>query len=707
MAKVDTEEFQWVVQDDFPGPARIQPVGVGQNSAEEAHFYLFSGSSFPEGNKNPSITTDGLEYNPMTNSWSKTSEIQTKEGKRYSLHGASGIPIGAHHILFLGGVNKDIFANAWILERQLAGAIKSGDSILRDQLEKEKREYLMHPPGWYHFNRDVLVYHTITDTWAKVDDYPFLGPAGAPMVKVKNNWYVINGETMPGVRSPKVYKGTEKVETNFGLLNWILLVLYLLAMLYLGYFFMKRENGTEDFFKGGERIPWWAAGMSIFATMLSAITFMAIPAKTYATDWRYFMMAVTIFVMAIPVVKYYLPFFRRLNVTTAYEYLEKRFNYTSRVLASAIFIIFMVARTALVLFLPSLALTTVTGIDIYTCIILMGVITIIYCTMGGVEAVIWGDVIQGFVLLGGAVLAVVFLVSGTEGGISKLIDITIEHEKMKAFDMTFSLSSATFWVVLLGGIANNLISYSSDQTVIQRYLTTKDEKSAGKSIYLNGILSVVVSMVFYFIGTALFAFYKTNPDQLNVSMSNPDSIFPHFIMTKMPQGIAGILIAAIFAATMSTISSSINSISTAFTTDFYQKLVKNKIDRHYLFIARVSGIIFGGMGVGLALLMAMWNILSLFDYFNYILGLLVSGLGGLFFMGIFIPRIRGNAAIIGFLGGFFTVVFIKLQTDIHFMLYGFIGMASSVAIGILASYVLPEKEKSLQGLTIKSLKSES
>lgn len=706
LSKVGTDSFKWIELDNFPGPARIQAVGVGQNSAEESHFYLFSGSSFPENDKSPSITTDGLEYNPKTNSWSKISDIRTSNGKLYSLHGASGIPIGAHHILFVGGVNKEIFGDALFRERQHSIAVKSGDSTLIKQLIKENLEYLTHPPEWYQFSRDILVYHTITDTWIKVGKYPFPGPAGAPMVKVKNNWYVINGETKPGVRTPKVYIGTEEVETSFGLLNWILLILYLVGMLYLGYFFMKRENSTEDFFKGGERIPWWAAGMSIFATMLSAITFMAIPAKTYATDWRYFMMAVTIFVMAAPVVKYYLPFFRRLKVTTAYEYLEKRFNHTSRLLASAIFIVFMVARTALVLFLPSLALTTVTGIDIYTCIVLMGVITIIYCTMGGVEAVIWGDVIQGFVLLGGAVLAVVFLVSGTEGGFNKVIDITIEHEKMKTFDMTFSLTSATFWVVLLGGIANNLISYSSDQTVIQRYLTTKDEKSAAKSIYLNGVLSILVSLVFYFIGTALFAYYKTNPNELNISMGNPDSIFPHFIMTKMPQGIAGILIAAIFAATMSTVSSSINSLSTAFTTDFYQRFVKNKIDSHYLFIARLSGIIFGGFGVGLALLMAMWNILSLFDYFNYILGLLASGLGGLFFMGIFIPRIRGNAAITGFLCGFFTVVLVKMQTDIHFMLFGFIGMASSVAFGLVASYILPEKEKSLEGLTVKSLKPE-
>ena len=223
---------------------------------------------------------------------------------------------------------------------------------------------------------------------------------------------------------------------------------------------------------------------------------------------------------------------------------------------------------------------------------------------------------------------------------------------------------------------------------------------------MNGILSIFVSLLFYFIGTALFAFYKTNPGQLNIAMGNPDSIFPHFIMTKMPAGIAGIMIAAIFAATMSTVSSSINSLSTAFTTDFYQYMFRNKPDKHLLKVARITGIILGGIGVGLAIMMAMWNILSLFDYFNYILGLLASGLGGLFFMGIFIPRIREKAAITGFAGGFLTVLIVKLQTDIHLMLYGFIGMISSIIIGLIFSYILKEKDKALDGLTIKALNSD-
>ena len=158
--------------------------------------------------------------------------------------------------------------------------------------------------------------------------------------------------------------------------------------------------------KGGGRIPWWAAGISIYATMLSAITYMAYPAKTFATNWTYYPMLVTILIVSFPVIRYYLPFFRRLNVTSAYEYLEHRFNAPLRLMASALFIIFMVARMALVLYLPSLALTAVTGIDIYICIVLMALITIVYCTMGGVEAVVWGDVVQGIILVGGAFLAI-------------------------------------------------------------------------------------------------------------------------------------------------------------------------------------------------------------------------------------------------------------------------------------------------------------
>jgi cyclically-permuted mutarotase family protein len=703
LADSGSDDFQWKRLPDFPGPPRIQPVAVGQNAAEEMHFYLFSGSSYPEDEPNPLILCDGLEYNPVTGEWESIPEIRPGKADPISLHGGSAVPIGTQHILFTGGVNKEIFSRGWQRERFIERERAHGDTTRLHSLLQAQTDYFTYPPEYYKFNDKVIAYHTITQTWTMIQKYPFPAPAGAPMVKWNDGFAVVSGEIKPGVRTPVLHFGIIQQKTAFGWVNWSVLILYLTGMVYLGVYFMKREKGTETFFRGGQRIPWWAAGMSIFATMLSAITYMAIPAKTFTTDWKYFMMAITIFLMVYPIVHFYLPFFRKLNVTTAYEYLEKRFNYTTRFLASGAFLVFMVARMALVLFLPSLALTTVTGINIYLCILMMGVITIIYCTMGGVEAVIWGDVIQGFVLLGGALLAVVFMIAGTEGGWSKVIEITLDHDKLKVIDLAFDLTKATFWVVLLGGLANNLISYSSDQAVIQRYLTTKDEKSAAKGLWFNGIMSIVVSLIFYFIGTALFAFYKTQPQELNAAMANPDSIFPHFIMTRMPVGIAGIMIAAIFAATMSTLSSNVNSISTAFTTDMYSHFRPGSTDGKKLRVARFAGIIAGGLGILLALLMATWNILSLFDYFNTILGLLTGGLGGLFVMGIFFPRIHSRGAIMGLVFSFVLLLYVKMYSPISFLIYGFIGIVSSVGVAYLFSMMVKEKQKNQDELTIRSL----
>ena len=551
----------------------------------------------------------------------------------------------------------------------------------------------------------MYVYHTITDTWVAEPGSPLLARAGAGVVQVGADWIVVGGEEKPGVRSAAVTSMQMAFTPSFGWLNWTVLVAYLLGMVALGYYFMRRESGADDFFKGGGRIPWWAAGISIYATMLSAITYMAYPAKAYATDWTYYPMLVTILLVSFPVIRYYLPFFRRLNVTSAYEYLERRFNATTRLMASALFIVFMVARMALVLYLPSLALTAVTGINLYICIVLMALVTILYCTMGGVEAVVWGDVVQGIILVGGALFAVGYLVLGTEGGVAGFVELGSEAGKFRLFDWSLDYRSATFWVIILGGMANNLISYTSDQTVIQRYLTTKDERSARRSILMNGIMSVCVSIAFFAIGAGLYTFFKTHPAELDYTMQKADTIFPFFMMSQLPQGLAGLLIAAIFAATMSTISSNINSVATAFSVDFYRRWRPWATDRQTLSVARRTCLVAGLLGMGIALLMATWEILSLLDFFQEILGLLSSGLGGLFLMGIFFPRIGGRAALCGFLAGVAAVFVVRAFTPVSFLLYGFIGMAVSVAVAWLLSFLMRE-ETNLEGLTWQTRRAE-
>ena len=597
--------------------------------------------------------------------------------------GATAITCGANNILLFGGVNKKVF-----------------EAALRDQ----QADYLTHPADWYRFRDSLLVYNTITGAWSCAFADQRLARAGAAVVKANkaNTYYIINGELKPGVRAADVSRLAISYTAKFGWLNYLVLVAYLIAMLLLGYYFMRREAGSDDFFKGGNRIPWWAAGISIFATMLSAITYMSIPAKAYMTDWTYYPMQVCILIVSFPVIKYFLPFFRRLNVTTAYEYLEHRFSYAIRLMASVLFIVFMVARMALVLFLPSLAMTAVTGIDIYVCIVVMALVTIIYCTMGGVEAVVWGDVVQGIILVGGAFLAAGYLIFNTGGGASDFFHIANVNDKFRLFDWSFDYRTATFWVVILGGLANNIISYTSDQTVIQRYLTTKDEHSAARSIITNGMMSVIVTIAFFTIGTGLYTFYQTHPTATDLTMQKTDAIFPFFMMSQLPAGIAGLLIAAVFAATMSTISSNINSISTAFTVDIWKKAHPAISDADTVRTARLAGIVSGLIGMLIAILMATMNIQSLLDYFNTILGLLSGAVGALFIMGIFFPRIGARAAFVGFLAGTLTVFWMNFYSDANFLLFGFTAIAVSTLVALLLSFVWPERRE-LKGFTWRTL----
>ncbi len=645
---------KWEKIADMPSQARLQPCTAVQTDGASLGLYIFGGYD-PTTCR---IAEDVLRLDLLTLKWKSLPSSEATAGM-------TATPSGYSHVLFFGGVNKEVF------EKALRG--EWGD------------DYLRHTAEWYAFNPDILVYHTITNSWRHIEGRSFFARAGAGLVRDGEDIVLLDGESRPGVRAGDVVKVEFQSSSSFGWLNWTVLALYLAGMLGVGFYFMKRESGGDDFFRAGGRVPWWAAGISIYATMLSAITYMAIPAKAYATNWTYYPMLVTILLVTWPVIKCYLPHFRRLNLTSAYEYLELRFNAATRLLASGLFIVFMVARMALVLYLPSLALTAVTGIDIRTCILLMGLITIVYCTMGGVEAVIWGDVIQGIILVGGAFFAAFYLFSHTEGGFGGAMTLALADDKMRLFEWSLDYRNVTFWVAIVGGMANNLISYTSDQTVIQRYLTTKDVGSAKKSILTNGVMCVFVSVVFYLIGTGLYTFYKTNPAQLDFTMQKGDAIFPFFMMSQLPQGLAGLLIAAVFAATMSTISSNINSISTAFGIDFVKRFRPSISDKAMLRTARATCVACGLIGIGIALLMATWDILSLLDYFNTILGLLTSGLGGLFLMGVFLPRIGGKAALAGFLLGTVAVFFLQFCTDTSLFLFGAAGMAVSVGTGWLFS----------------------
>lgn len=674
-------DFQWRELPPCPGAPREQAVMVAQGGK----LYLVSGYGKADGKIR--AFTDGWVYDPSLEKWDSIPSSPV------SLLGATGIKSGTHHLLFFGGFNKEEFENVVFKSSTLKGA----------KLAAFKKANAARKPEEFRWNKKVLAYHTVTGTWTAIDDYPYPPNCGAGIVGLDDGGIlIVNGEIMPGVRTPKVYLGELRHPARFGTINWVVLTAYLFGMLGIGFYFMKRERGTEDFFKGGGRVPWWAVGVSIFATMLSSISFMAIPGMTYSGTWALFPLAITITLSQPIVIKYYLPFYRRLNVTSAYEYLEMRFNLSCRILASAVFILFMIVRIGIVSYLPALALEAITGINIVLCIFGIGIVTIVYCTMGGVEAVIWGDFIQGIVLVGGAVMAFLYIASGVDGGVGGIVSLGIDHSKFELLNTTFALDQPTIWFLLIGGLLANLFTYTSDQSVIQRYITTKDEKSATKSIWFNAIACIPVSILFYFIGTGLYAYYHGHPGLLDVSMNKSDQIFPFFIMQRLPVGLAGLLIAAVFSATMSTLSSNINSAATAFTTDFYQRFKKDVDDRKSMRVARISTVMVGVLGILIAYALYLMKDLPVFEMFSMVVGLLVSGLGMFFLLGIFSTRITGWGVLSGFILSSVVLYWVKQYTSIHWSLYSIVVLISGTIVAYIASLLFRDK-KDIAGLTWKTL----
>jgi len=552
------------------------------------------------------------------------------------------------------------------------------------------------------FNSDIWSFHTITQTWTKLGDLPNAPPVTTQAIKRGDEVILASGEVSPCVRTPRIQVLHLKQARQFGTLNYWILAIYLALLVGIGIRFSRKQHSTEDFFKGGQRIPAWAAGLSIFGTQLSAITFMAIPAKTFATDWLYFFLMITIIMVAPLVIRYFLPFYRRFNLTTAYEYLELRFNRWIRWTGSIMYIFLQLGRLGIVLLLPSLALSVVTGIDVEICILSMGLLSIFYTVLGGIEAVIWTDVLQVIVLLGGALLSLIILYVHLD--IETIQTAIAEHGKTQIFDFSWSFWEPTFWVVIIGGLATNLIQYGSDQTVIQRYLTTSDEQNAAKSIRIGAWMALPSTLIFFSLGTLLFVYYQVEPSLLNPTLEKTDAVFPWFITSSLPQGISGLLIAAIFAASMSSLDSSMNSVATVLTTDFYRRSISDKEESFYLRLAKGFTVIIGVLGTGLALMMATWGISSLWDQFNMIVGLFAGGLGGVFLLGIFNAKANAKGALLGLLLSGLLQYYIKEFTALHLLMYAFTGLATSFLLGSFFSLLFKQENREAQHYTFQALK---
>ncbi len=680
----------WAEVGEVPGPRRSQMVAAVQNGDQkEKRLVVYGG--FDAETLEPLV--DGHALVLSTGEWKELSPLP--EG--LTTIGATVQPSGHQHIILTGGFGK----NGWVA-RTKGGSQEVDPAKL----------------GW---NRGVWAYNCVTDAWCEygaIDamDVPRCGAVFAIKGGKTPESYrmvVAGGELAPGVRTDLVSVANFRKIGKFGATAWAVVGIYALGMVGMACFFIFKKKDENDYFRGGNKIPWYVAGMSIFATMLSSITFIAIPTQAYLQDWRYFVMAFFIIGMAPVAIYYYLPFFCRLGITSAYEYLEKRFNLGVRLFGSAAFVVFMVCRVAVVTLLPAIALNAVTGISIDACILICGILTMIYCSLGGLEPVIWSDFVQGIVLMGGAVSVLVLLImkTGDSGAhFATFWSIAGEYEKNTMWDFRWILTQPVFWVVAVQGLISNLSSYTSDQCVIQRYIATPDENATKRSLWFNGCMSVFAQIVFYGIGMALFAFYHSNPSAMDVTMPKGDSVLPIFMATEMPPWLAGLVIAAVFAATISTLSANLSSASTAVVTDFIKRFKPGIPGKTQIRYGQICTYVVGVLGIMAALTLARMESSALFDNFNKYIAMLTAGLTGLFFMGVFMPRIKGVAAVLGLAANYFVCFSCEiLHCDVfglkfHPFLLGGIGLVVCVLVATIASLVLNEKGKDLTGLTLKTLK---
>lgn len=681
-------EGGWKRLADLPASPRTHAYGSVQQGANGPAFYLFKGRW--KGDKQiTEFLSDAWAYDPISDEWK-----ELKQDLRFPLAAGTSLSLGVNQILLFGGDSGENFNKIEALNHQIG---KTHEAI-KDRIVARRDSLMKNHPG---FSSDIWSFHTITQSWHKLSQMPPTSALTTPVFFKGKHIIIPSGEISPCIRTDQIWEGEIQESNSISSLNLGVLIAYFVLLLGLGIYFSLRQKSTDDFFMAGRRIPAWAAGISIFGTQLSAITFMAVPAKTFATDWLYIVLNLCIILVAPFIIRIFLPFYRRFKLRTAYEYLELRFNLATRLAGSLMYIFLQIGRLGIVLLLPSLALSVLTGIGVEWCILSMGILSILYTVLGGIEAVIWTDVLQVFVLLGGAFIC--FILLFLDMGYGEIMQVAADFDKLRMFDLKLDFSEPTIWVLLLGGFAANFIQYGSDQTVIQRYLTTKDEKAAAQSIRIGAWMSLPATLIFFSLGTLLFVFFRNHPEAMQPSLASTDSIFPWYIVSQLPDGVSGLLLAGIFAASMSSLDSSMNSVSTVISVDFVERLFPLKEKNNYLSLARIITLIIGSLGTALAWFMASWGIGSLWDQFNMIIGLFAGGLGGIFLAGILIPKVNGQAAILALILSGMIQYGVKTFTDIHLLLYTFTGMISAIILSFLFSLFVGENKESHQAYSFRQL----
>ena len=430
-------------------------------------------------------------------------------------------------------------------------------------------------------------------------------------------------------------------------IDYIIVIVSVLLAIGMGMWFAHRQKDTNTYFAGGGKIPAWAGGISIFATLISSVTFLAYPGAAYEGNWILLVQGLMVPVVLVALIGVIVPLFRRVIKLSTYEYFERRFGLFARLYSSLAFTLGHFSKAGTVFFLVSMALATFLQINIYTVVIVLGITIIILTLLGGMEAIVWMDVVQGALLIGGGIICVVLLLFLPEGGPAEAMRIAGEYNKIDFGPFTWDFTECTFVVMVLNGIFYALQKYGTDQTIVQRYLTARSDKEAKKAAFIGVLMSVPIWAMFMFIGTLLFAYYHSAGAPVLPADIKADEVFPYFIGNQLPVGVRGLIIAALAAAAISSLDADLNCLSAIAVQDYYARFRPNSTDKEKLRFGKWMVVVAGIAAVGVACLYVSWGGEGVLGALFSLYAIFSAGIVGIFLLGLFSRRANKQGLYIG------------------------------------------------------------
>jgi SSS family transporter len=510
------------------------------------------------------------------------------------------------------------------------------------------------------------------------------------------------------------------LNSGFNPLDFIVLIAYLAGLMIVATRFIKEQHNATDFFVASRSMPWWAVGMSILATLVSAISITGAPAEFFKYGLQGFGIWWLATFIAAPIIIYiFIHFFVGLKLITAYEYLERRFSLPIRLVGSVFFMLMRGLYIGVVLYASAIILVPAMGgsVSVIPLIVVVGAFSAAYAVAGGMKAVIWTDVIQLVIVYVGVSWLMLAITFELDGGFGQIWGIAVENHKdfgfMKdpsywSFDI---FKQNAFWLLLVGSVFNALSQKGTDQLTVQRYLTTGNVKDSSKALMVDVIGAVPMGLLLTLVGMGLYAYYQTFPEQIDLKQVGVNGVLPHYIITKFPHGVAGLFIAAIMAAIMSTVDSGMNCLATVTMTDLQLRFRKEKMsDEQTVLWARIWTIVWAVICTALAIFIYLTSSDTVMRVSGQVLGLFSGSLLGIFLLGMLVPRANSWGAGIGAILGAIVAIWanyflVKTMPDgtvvhVSYVVPIIFGTITTLAAGWGSSYFFPSpKSEQLEGLT--------